>query len=89
MIQFNSLPLSFLAENNVPKENGFAGKHLAGVLHALINTLSQDKVVALWKASTLNIDTFVVKELAQEFAKTNVRSLILHKNNHNLNTGQQ
>ena len=73
MIQYNALPLSFLADNNVPKDNGFAGKHLAGVLHALLNTLGQQKVVDLWNASRLNIELFVAKELVQDFVTANVR----------------
>ena len=72
MIQHNSFPLSFLADNNVKKEDDFSEKYLSGVLIALVKAVGQDKVAEMWKASNLNIESFVKKENIDAFVSSNV-----------------
>ena len=72
MIQHNSIPMSFLAENKVTTENDFGEKYLAGVLQTLVKAVGQDKAAEMWKASGLNIDSFVIKEHVKDFVSSNV-----------------
>jgi hypothetical protein len=73
MILSNALPLSFLVDNGLPTEDGFPGKFLAGVLHALIKSAGQDKTVEIWKAANVSLDSFVSKDKLDDFASSNVR----------------
>ena len=76
MLHLNSLPLSFLIDNGLPKEDGFPGKYLAGVLHALIQLAGQDKTVEIWKAGKVSIESFVPKDQLNEFVTSNVRKVL-------------
>ena len=77
MLQLKSLPLSFLAESGLPKEDGFPGKYLAGVLHALIQAAGQEKATEIWRAGKISLENFVPKDQITDFVASNVRNLCL------------
>ena len=77
MLQLKSLPLSFLAESGLPKEDGFPGKYLAGVLHALIQAAGQEKATEIWRAGKISLESFVPKDQITDFVASNVRNVCL------------
>ena len=79
MLQLNSVPLSFLLDNGLPKEDGFPGRYLAGVLHALIQLAGQDKTVEIWRGGKVSIESFVQKDQLNEFVASNVSRTTLIK----------
>lgn len=65
--------MSFLVDNGgLSKEDGSAGKYLAGVLTALIQAIGLERTVAMWKAASMNIEDFVSKDNVATFASTHV-----------------
>ncbi len=76
MILLSAVPMSFLVDNGLLKEDGFTAKYLAGVLSALVQSVGQDKTAALWRASRMKLEDFVVKDKVNEFVTTHVSSLI-------------
>ena len=75
MILQNAVPMSFLVDNGLLKEDGYTAKYLAGVLGALVQSVGQDKTASLWRASRVNIEDFVAKDKVNDFVATHVSSL--------------
>jgi hypothetical protein len=74
MILQNAVPMSFLVDNGLLKEDGFPAKYLAGVLGALVQSVGQDKTASLWRASRVNIEDFVDQDKVNEFVTKHVSS---------------
>ena len=75
MILQNAVPMSFLVDNGLLKEDGYTAKYLAGVLGALVQSVGQDKTASLWRASRVNIEDFVAKDKVNDFVATHVSPL--------------
>jgi hypothetical protein len=42
--------LSFFADNYIPKEPGYSGKYLAGILSAVVQFAGADRAAEIWRA---------------------------------------
>jgi len=45
-----ALKLSFFADNYIPKEPGYSGKYLAGILSAVVQFAGADRAAEIWRA---------------------------------------
>ena len=76
MVLLKSLPLSSLVDSGLSKEDGFPGKYLAGILHALVQAVGPVKAAEIWRSSKVSIESFVPKDSLDEFVASNVSQIL-------------